>query len=100
MNPIQFYTAQPFPLMPAAGSPAAGKAPEKSFGEMLKSHLSEVNHMQNSADTAIQKLASGQSKDIHNTMVAIEKADVAFQLTMQVRNKMLDAYQEIMRMQV
>ncbi len=45
---------------------------------MLKSHLAEVNHLQTSADTAAQKLASGQDKDIHNTMIAMEKAGVAF----------------------
>lgn len=100
MNPVQFNTAQPFPAMPAAGSPLTEKVQGPSFGEMLKSHLTEVNHLQTSADVAARKLASGQDKDIHNTMIAMEKASVAFQLTMQARNKMLEAYQEIMRMQV
>ena len=86
--------------MPAAGSLLKEKVQEKSFGEMLKSHLVEVNHLQTSADAAAQKLASGQEKDIHNTMIAMEKAGVSLQLTMQVRNKVLEAYQEIMRMQV
>jgi flagellar hook-basal body complex protein FliE len=67
---------------------------------MLKSHLAEVNHLQTSSDVAAQRLASGQDKDIHNTMIAMEKAGLALQLTMQVRNKALEAYQEIMRMQV
>ena len=100
MEPVRFNTTQPFPAMPAAGSPLQEKVLGKSFGEMLKSHLTEVNHLQTSADTAARKLASGQDKDIHNTMIAMEKASVAFQLTMQVRNKVLEAYQEIMRMQV
>lgn len=100
MEPIRFDTTQFFPKMPAAGSPSTGDAQKNSFGEMLKSHLTEVNHLQNSADTAAQNLASGQDKDVHNTMIAMEKAGVAFQLTMQVRNKVLEAYQEIMRMQV
>jgi flagellar hook-basal body complex protein FliE len=100
MDPVQIYKTQSFPAMPAAGGPVTEKVQGQSFGEMLKSHLTEVNHIQTSADIAVQKLASGQDKDIHNTMIAMEKASVAFQLTMQVRNKMLEAYQEIMRMQV
>ncbi len=101
MEPIRFDTSQFIPKMPAAaGNPLAKDAQKGSFEEMIKSHLTEVNHLQNSADTAAQNLASGQDKDIHNTMIAMEKAGVAFQLTMQVRNKVLEAYQEIMRMQV
>ena len=100
MDPVRFNTTQPLPVMPAAGSLLKEKVQEKSFGEMLKSHLVEVNHLQTSADAAAQKLASGQDKDIHNTMIAMEKAGVSLQLTMQVRNKVLEAYQEIMRMQV
>ncbi len=100
MESIRFPALQPFPSLPAAGGTLGSKVPEKSFGEMLKSHLDEVNHLQTSADVAARKLASGQDKDIHNTMIAMEKAGVALQLTMQVRNKMLEAYQEIMRMQV
>jgi flagellar hook-basal body complex protein FliE len=100
MDSIRFSTIPSFPQMPAAGSPLKDNVQEKSFGEILKSHLVEVNHLQTSADAAAQKLASGQDKDIHNTMIAMEKAGVAFQLTMQVRNKVLEAYQEIMRMQV
>ncbi len=104
MEPIRFDTTQLFPrnipAPAAAGSPLTEIAQKKSFGEMLKSHLTEVNHLQTSADVAAQKLASGQDKDIHNTMIAMEKAGVALQLTMQVRNKVLEAYQEIMRMQV
>lgn len=73
---------------------------DKSFEEMLKVHLSNVNNLQQSADTAIEKLATGEEKDVHNTLIAMEKAGVAFQLTMQIRNKALEAYQEIMRMQV
>lgn len=100
MDPIRFSTIPSFPAMPEVGSPLKDKVQEKSFGEILKGHLVEVNQLQTSADASAQKLASGQDKDIHNTMIAMEKADVAFQLTLQVRNKVLEAYQEIMRMQV
>lgn len=100
MDPIRFYTTQSVPMRPSGGSPLDNKIQESSFGQMLKNTLSDVNKLQNNADDAVQKLATGQDKDIHNTMIAMEKAGVAFQMTMQVRNKMLEAYQEVMRMQV
>ena len=79
------------------------QAPEEqveSFGETLKSAISQVNQLQNEADRATHDLAAGEEKDIHNTMIALEKAEVSFQLMMQVRNKIIAAYEEIMRMQV
>lgn len=72
----------------------------KSFSEMLKTSLSEVNQLQRDADRAIQELAAGKEKDIHQTMIALEKAEISFQFMMQVRNKIIAAYQEVMRMQV
>ena len=97
---FDFQRFSPFRRCRRSAVRSQDKVQEKSFGEILKSHLAEVNHLQTSADASAQNLASGQDKDIHNTMIAMEKADVAFQLTMQVRNKVLEAYQEIMRMQV
>ena len=71
-----------------------------SFGSMLTHSLNEVSQLQAAADNAVDDLATGQQKDIHQTMIALEKADVAFQLLMQVRNKIIAAYETIMRMQV
>jgi flagellar hook-basal body complex protein FliE len=56
--------------------------------------------MQGQADEAISNLVAGRTKNIHETMLAIERADSSLKLMMQVRNKILDAYKEIMRMQV
>jgi len=78
-------------------------APEEkggSFGGILKDAISEVNQLKKEADHAIQELATGKETDIHQTMIALEKAEVSFQLMMQVRNKIITAYEEIMRMQV
>ncbi|HDM09950.1 MAG TPA: flagellar hook-basal body complex protein FliE [Desulfobacteraceae bacterium] len=72
----------------------------RSFGEMLESAISEVDQLQREADGAIKELATGKEKDIHHTMIALEKASVSFQLMMQVRNKIIAAYEEIMRMQI
>ncbi len=72
----------------------------KTFTETLKESINEVNKLQKEAETAIKNLATGETNDIHNTMIAIEKADISFKMMMKVRNKILEAYQEIMRMQV
>lgn len=69
-----------------------------SFGDMLGNALNEVNQLKIEADEAINNLAAGKQKDIHQTMIDLEKADVAFQLLMQIRNKIIAAYETVMRM--
>jgi flagellar hook-basal body complex protein FliE len=85
------------PLMPAKGAEAA---PKESFTSHLKNALGEVNDLQQKADQAIQQLVGEGKGDLQETMIALEKADVSFRLMMQIRNKVLEAYQEIMRIQV
>jgi flagellar hook-basal body complex protein FliE len=75
-------------------------ATSESFGSMLANSLNEVNRLKLDADEAANNLASGQQKDIHQTMIALEKADVAFQLLMQIRNKIVAAYEAVTRMPV
>jgi flagellar hook-basal body complex protein FliE len=70
------------------------------FSTHLKNALGDVNDLQQKADQAIQQLAGEGKGDLQETMIALEKADVSFRLMMQIRNKVLEAYQEIMRMQV
>ena len=70
----------------------------ESFGKMLARSLNEVNQLKLNADEAINDLAAGKQKDIHQTMISLEKADVAFQLMMQIRNKIIAAYETVMRM--
>lgn len=72
----------------------------KGFGQMLKESLDKANEIQAQADRAVKELAAGRNKNIHETMLMLEKADMSFRLAMQVRNKVIDAYREIMRMQV
>ena len=71
-----------------------------SFGQMLKGSLDQVNRLQKEADVSINALAVGKNTDIHQTMIAVEKASVSFELLMQIRNKVISAYQTIMRMPV
>lgn len=72
----------------------------KSFGDFFKESLNEVNNLQLKSRDASIDLAAGKVNDISQVVIASEKAGVALQLTMQVRNKVVEAYQEVMRMQV
>ncbi len=72
----------------------------KSFADTLKDAVGSVNEMSHEANTQIQKLATGETKNIPEVLIASEKASVAFKLMLQVRNKIIDAYQEVMKMQV
>ena len=69
------------------------------FGQWLRQSLSEVNDLQMSSDKMARRLITGASKDIHGTMIAAQKAGIAIELTMQIRNKVIAAYDEIKRMQ-
>ena len=72
----------------------------ESFGEVLKNSLSEVNRTQVAADRAAEQIAAGETKNLHEAMIKLEEADLSLRLVVQMRNKALEAYQEIMRMQV
>lgn len=83
--------------------PAEAAKPEKQakdFAATLKDALGEVNKLQVQADEAAKQLAMGQAEDIHQVMIAVEQAKMAMQLTVQVRNKVVEAYQEVSRMQI
>ena len=77
-----------------------GADPGKTFSDVLRDSVEKVNQQQGEADKAIKELVAGRSKNIHETMLTIERADTSLKLMMQIRNKILDAYKEIMRMQV
>lgn len=76
------------------------KSGSNSFANVLKKSVEKVNDLQNQADAAIDDLALGNNKDVVQTMIMMEKADISFRLMMQVRNKIVQAYEEVMRMQV
>jgi flagellar hook-basal body complex protein FliE len=83
----------------AAGKPSTG-VKEGGFADILKDSIQQVNSIQGEADQAIKGLATGQVNNIHETMIAIEKANLSFNMMVQVRNKLVQAYEEIMRTQV
>ena len=76
------------------------KSPEVSFGEYLNSALMKVTDLENQAGQLKQDFALGKTDNIPEVLIAGEKANIALQFTMQIRNKVIDAYSEIMRMQI
>jgi flagellar hook-basal body complex protein FliE len=72
----------------------------KTFADTLTEAIGQVNEIQKESDVKAQELATGKTDDIAGVMLAAEKADIALRTMVQVRNKIIDAYQEIMRMQV
>jgi len=71
-----------------------------AFGDYMKASLADVNQKIQQADQAVEALASGRNQDIHNTMIAMQKAGISFELVMQIRNKIISAYDEIRRMSI
>lgn len=70
------------------------------FAEQVKKSIESVNRKQIEADHAANGLASGQQSNIHEVMIQMEEAEISLRLMVQIRNKVVEAYQEIMRMQV
>ena len=77
-----------------------GEAERSGFAAQLTRSLAQVNELLTDADTKSVDMASGKSENLHDAMITFEKAETAFKLLVQVRNKALEAYHEIMRMQV
>lgn len=94
-------TNKSVPHAASAGKPEGGaKNSDKTFGAILKDNLIELNHLQTGADRAIANVMLNSNGSIHEAMIAMEKAGIAFQATMTIRNKIIEAYQEVMKMQV
>jgi flagellar hook-basal body complex protein FliE len=77
-----------------------GQSTGDSFGSMLGNMISDVNAKQNAALQSVSGLQTGQGVPLHQAVIAMEEANVSFQLMVEVRNKLLDSYQELMRMQI
>lgn len=95
INPIQtpFFQPQATPVPEPANQ-------TDGFGDLLKQALEKVNSAQKESDKLTTGLITGEVKDVHEVMIASQKASLSMQMTMQVRNKVVEAYQEMMRMQV
>jgi len=91
------------PIFPSAPtSPVAPSGPSNqqgTFGNTLKSAMQQVDQLDRDSQGQVTELLQGDRQDIHNVMIAVEKADIAFELMMQVRNKIVNAYQEVSKLQ-
>ncbi len=96
MNPLGPITPGAKPQVGPAG-PGSG---QDSFGTVLKGKIQEINNLQLQADKAITGVMLDDTQSIHEAVIALEKANVSFRTMMEVRNKIVEAYQEVMRMQV
>lgn len=85
---------------PAAPTTSAPPSGSKGFGNLLADEIGKLSSSQQQATTAAQQLASGQATDISTVAMEVEQASLSLQLAVQVRNKVVDAYQELLRMQI
>lgn len=98
-TPATPSVTEPDALVPTPATTPV-EAPSESFANMLGRMVQDVNAKQVAASDAVNALQSGQNVPLHQTVIAMEEASVSFQLMLEVRNKLLDSYQEIMRMSV
>ena len=104
MDPLQ-NLSQLSPLSPVSGtsksglgSATGGADGDLAFGDLLKQALQEVNQASAQAEDEARNLMTGESADMHTAMLAVQKADLSFQMMMAVRSKLIDAYREVMCM--
>ncbi len=95
------FTLAPIaPLSPIDGAGVGGAAKGKDFRGVLMDNLGEVNRLQQEADQGVQQLLAGETDDVTGVLTAVNKAGIAFDLLMEVRNKLVGAYEEIQQMRV
>ena len=94
LEPLSGASAQPA----GAGTPGATDGPR--FEDVLRESIQDVNKLQSAADQALEDLSVNKVESVAEVMTAVEKADIAFRTLMQVRNKLVDAYQELLRIRV
>jgi flagellar hook-basal body complex protein FliE len=94
--PISGVGSTPAPISPlGSGSKSSG-----GFGSVLKDAMATVGNLNDNASKSVESFLSGEGDDLHKTIMATQRADLAMDLFLQVRNKVVQAYQEVMRMQV
>jgi flagellar hook-basal body complex protein FliE len=94
MTPITGLPLTP-PLTPLAGQPAAGAAGAQPFKNILLEALNQVNTMQSQANEAVEQLVTGGDVNPAEVLTTLQKADLSFRMMLQIRNKLVQAYQEV-----
>ena len=104
VNPYQsaalLRTDAPLPKIGFAPTNPTATPPTEGFGQMLDGVISMVDGKQQAAQQATRKVLLGDSDQLHQSMIAMQEASVAFTMMVEVRNKLVESYQELMRMQV
>ena len=88
------------PTLPLKPPGTDNAAESGSFSDVLGKFVTDVNSLQNKASESIEKLATGEISDVHQVMIAVEEAGTAMEFMLEIRNKIVEAYQEVMRMPV
>jgi len=101
-NPISSLGSLPpiQPTPPGSATQPAGPPAGKDFKSILLENLDEVNRLQREADQGVQRLVTGETDNVAEVFAAVNKAGIAFDLLMEIRNRLLDAYREIQQMRV
>ncbi|WP_174735003.1 flagellar hook-basal body complex protein FliE [Mesobacillus harenae] len=99
MNKVTFAPVTQI-IKPTENRPTTPFEAQNNFASVLKDSISKLNEAQFQSDQMTEKLARGEKVDLHNVMITAQKASVSLAATMEFRNKAVEAYQEIMRMQV
>ena len=99
ISPIQPSSIRPIeaPIEIGGAAPASGSS---EFGNILQGAIDQVEGASKNANQSVQQFLSGDGEDLHSTVLAVQRASLEFDMLMQVRNKVISAYQEIMRMQM
>jgi flagellar hook-basal body complex protein FliE len=101
INAVSFMTpASSVSELNAASGKVSSSNAQQQFADSLKEAIANVNEQQNTSDMMTQKLISGGDVDLHEVMIAAQKASITLNTTIEIRNKAVEAYQEIMRMSV
>ena len=88
------------PVNTGSTNGAAIAQTEQNFSDFIKSTINQVNESQAQGDLSIQKLHNGEAQNLHDVMISVEQADISLRMLVQIRNKAIQAYEEIMRMQI
>jgi len=97
---IKRITGLPDGLRPAERPTESRPDGRPSFNEVIGDLIKDVDRMHKTAEQTTEKLITGELEDVHQVMIAMEEAQISFRLLMELRNKMVEAYREVMKMQV
>lgn len=87
-------------MIPAEPKPAQANPAGAAFADVVQDFMNSINDYQVRADAEVEKVVTGESRNLHDVMIAMNKADLTFRVFMEVRDQAINAYQEIMRMQL